>query len=151
LEQKVENNLDILIFLSLVGGSVIYGGFVFEGILYIIFAVGCFILFPAFQYKRHVRYFSNYVEDKYSELFGEVLEISLDQEYLYIKVLSSESKIAFCDIKEILEIEEYFILRFKLGRTALMPKKQISNFEEIKTFFLLQTTKLGVPFKEDLG
>jgi hypothetical protein len=140
----------LFIFLSLFAGLMFYWSLFFQGIFYLLFAVGCFVFFPMFQYKRHRRYFSNFVEDKYSELFGEVVEMGLDEAYIYIKALSSESKIAFHDITEIMEIESYFMIRLKLGRTILMPKKQLENFEEIKAFVLLQTNKLGVPFKEDL-
>ena len=141
----------LFIFLSLFAGLMFYWQLYYQGIFYLLFAVCCFVFFPVLQYKRHRRYFSNFAEDKYSELFGEVVEMGLDEAYIYLKVLSSESKISFHDIKEIMEIEDYFIIRLKLGRTILIPKKQLKNFAEIKAFVLLKTNELGVPFREDLN
>lgn len=138
------------IFLSLFAGLMFYWSLFFQGIVYLLFALCCFIFFPVFQYKRHRKYFSNFVEDKYSNLFGKVIEMNLDESYLYMKVLSSESKIAFDDMREIIEIKDYFTIKLKLGRTILIPKKQLENFEEIKAFVLLQTKKIGLPFREAL-
>jgi len=99
--------------------------------LIIITTVVWIAFYPFYSKYKYRKHYSNYINENYKNRVGIKGTISFDEEYFYLYDEVSESKLKIEELKEIVEIKDYFFIRNKQDLSIIIPKsKDESNVTE---------------------
>ena len=100
---------------------------IFSGI-----AVLWFFLYPTYSkwsYKKHLQ---KHVEVNYKNRINKPVEISFDQNSMFVKDFTSESRIDGTELKELIETKNHFFIKLTTDLSLIIPKSSIENQIEFK-------------------
>jgi hypothetical protein len=94
--------------------------------------VGIITLFfyPLYQRSYYKDFYSKYIHKNYQYRFGKESIITFQPDYIDIKDATFEGKLFASELKEIAEISTHYFIKFKIGESIIIPKRQVNQ----KTF-----------------
>jgi hypothetical protein len=134
IKQKRFNTRFIVSVLYLaLGLMLIYLGNIIAGLAFVGFSVLWHLFIPVYLKKRYLKHYSNYIRENYYNRFDLPIYVRFDREIIFTKDRTGESNINSSELVEINEISHHYFLKFKTGESLILPKKKISNPDEVKT------------------
>lgn len=95
---------------------------IFFALPFFIVAILWYFIAPKWSKRRFVKSYEAIVKENYKNMFGQILEIQFDNDFIFLKRGNSESKIDINEVEEINEIEDYIFIKLKNGSSIIIPK-----------------------------
>ena len=144
VKKKRKRNKIIMPILYLVlGASGFYQNNLLMGILFCVFAVLWFFIYPLWERKNYIKHYKNFIRENYKDAFGKSAILEISDKTIFIKDELSEAKVSTSEIQEIYEIPTTIFIKMKAGKTLILPKDKIASIQELK----LELTKLATFLK----
>ena len=104
---------------------------IYFGVVAIVFA----LFYPIYFKLRYKKYYKKYVQENYSKHFNvtETIEISSDSIHIQNKI--GEGKVNLSEIEKVNEIQEYFFVELSTGNSLVIPKKELTEIDELRMKF----------------
>lgn len=96
------------------------------------------------KYKQH---YKKFIQENYSNRFGEQVELSINDDFLYSKDKTGEGKIKLEEIEVINETENHFFIKISTGTSLIIPKDSLKSSTDLKSKF----DSLGSKIETDLN
>lgn len=116
------------------------------GAIMIAVCVAIYMMYPRYHKWRMKRNFIKYIRHNYQERFNQVEELEIHDKGVLSRNQSGEGEIPKAELTELVEIQDLFLLRMKNGASIILPKKDVSELEKLKS----KLKKIGVPFRAEL-
>ena len=127
--------------------------FVFTNLLYALIFIGIgitwYLFQPFFMKRRYIRQYEKYIDENYSNRFGEKVTLDFEDEYIIANDCLGESKLKVQGITEINEIKNHIFIKFLSGESLIIPKKRISNLNELNSIVTRITSNLKIKHNID--
>lgn len=117
----------------LIGIYAYYNNSTLTGVLFCVFAVLWFFLYPIWERNNYIRHYKNFIQENFKEAFGKIAILEINDKTIFIKDEFNESKVSTTEINEIFEIPTLILIRLKGGKTFILPKDKIAEIQEIKS------------------
>lgn len=119
------------------------------GVAIIMSGIGiCWFAFhPMYSKWKYRRHFKKHVEENYKNRIGKPVEIDFNGQSLNTKDVSSVSSINGSELKELIEIKNYFFIKLKMDISIVVPKHAIPNEAEFKQ----RVINLGAEYVDELN
>ncbi|MBK8807419.1 MAG: YcxB family protein [Bacteroidales bacterium] len=98
-------------------------------------AVACGLYFPKYFKWRYKKYFKIYIKENYSNRFGHVETIEINNDSIFSKDKTGEGKINLSEIEKIDETDNHFFLKISTGLSLIIPKRELEKTDELKSKF----------------
>lgn len=113
------------------------------GLVFIVFGVLWLLFYPRYSAFRYKKIYRRIVEEQTRSRIHKPYEMQLHEEYLFMRNATSESKVAYDGIEELLLLPQHYLLLLKEKSGLVVPRTAISESEEFERFF----TGKKVPFR----
>ncbi|WP_268225708.1 YcxB family protein [Sinomicrobium oceani] len=110
-------------------------------------AISWFVFFPFYSKWRYKRHFEKHVKENYKNRINTPVEIDFDENSVYTKDFTSESKINGNELKELIETRNHFFIKLTTDLALIVPKHSIENQTEFKKI----VTELGAKYVDELN
>ena len=108
-------------FFALIAGSGFYNNSTFMLIYFSVCAILTLFLAPFYVKWKYKRHYTNYVNDTFKNMDGEV-EMKIGDVYIEESDKISESKFKISEITEVSEIRTHYFIKVSSGQSILIPK-----------------------------
>lgn len=122
-----------------------------DNISFLIFIIGGIltaIFYSKYASWRYKSYYRKEINKKYSKFIGKPITITLNPDSLYIVDEYSESTIKTNSLDTIIELVDFFILKFH-GEIGIAINKNHFNSEQAQTFKTILIEHNKVPFRQE--
>jgi hypothetical protein len=134
IQRKRKRNKIILpIFYLVLGASGFYQNNHLMGILFCVFAVLWFFIYPLWDRNNYIRHYKNFIKENLKDGFGKSAFLEISNEHIFVKDEFNETKVSTREIDEIYEISTTIYIRMKKGKTFIIPKDKIAEIENLKS------------------
>lgn len=147
--KRNRNKIIIPILYLLIGTSGFYNNSIFMGIVFCIFAVLWFFLYPLWERNNYIKHYKNFIQENYKDAFGKSAFLEISDKTIFIKDEVSDSKLLTSEIKEIYEIPTSIYIRMKAGKTLILPKSKIPSIQELKSELIRLSSVLKINYISD--
>ncbi len=147
--KRNRNKVIIPILYILIGVFGLYNNFYLMGILFCVFAVLWFFLYPLWERNNYIKHYKNFIQENYKDAFGKSAFLEISDKTIFIKDEFSESKVSTSKIIEIYEIPTSIYIRMKTGKTFILPKDKIASIDELKLELINLATNLKISYVRD--
>jgi hypothetical protein len=138
-KKRKRNKIIMPILYFVLGATGFYQNNLLMGILFSVFAVLWFFIYPLWERKNYIKHYKNFIRENYKDAFGKSAILEISDKTIFIKDELSEAKVSTSEIQEIYEIPTTIFIKMKAGKTLILPKDKIASIQELK----LELTKLA--------
>jgi hypothetical protein len=131
--KRKRNKIIMPILYLMLGASGFYQNNQLMGILFCVFAVLWFIIYPLWERNNYIRHYMNFIKVNHKDSFGKSAFLEISNEHIFVKDEFSEAKVSTSEIDEIYEIPTTIFIRMKAGKTFILPKDKIAEIESLKS------------------
>jgi hypothetical protein len=103
-----------------------------------------YFLYPLYAKRNHTNHYKKFIRENQSNLIGQEIELTIENDFIFAKDVMSESKINISAVLKLVELKEHIIISMQ-GSTIVVPKKYIADQEGLKHIFHLK----GIQFVDD--
>ncbi|HTO37026.1 MAG TPA: YcxB family protein [Brumimicrobium sp.] len=111
----------------------LYDGKHIMSILFLIFAILWFSLYPIWEKRHYVKHYQNFIREHNKAPQERSVTITFGNDFILAIDKENESKISTKEIEEINEIPTTIFVRLKGGKSFILPKEKIANLDQLKT------------------
>ena len=101
-------------------------------IIIFIFGMLWFFVYPIWERRHYIKHYKGFIKENYKDKLGITATVEFENDYILAKDSGSESKILTTEIEEINEIPTTVFVRLKGGKSLILPKDKIANFDNLK-------------------
>lgn len=120
------------------------------GISFMVLAVLWFLVYPIWERGYYLRHYKSFVKENMKSILDRNYTIEFLQNHFLSASDSSESKVNYSEIEGFAEVPTTFLIQIKGGKAIVFGKDQLSNPTELRSMFKGLSSRLKVPFFEDL-
>lgn len=117
---------------------------VFYGILVFL----SFLLYPKYQSWIYRRQYSKFIQENYKNNIGKEIHLTFTAHCIEMKDDDSNSQIQYAFLQAINELPEAFYLKLKSSQSVIIPKNQVADLPETKSFLQDLATQYAIPYQE---
>lgn len=120
------------------------------GISFMVLAVIWFILYPIWERGYYVRHYKNFVKENLQSIADRNYSIEFLNTHFLSSSETTQSKSNYSEIEGFAEVPSTFLVQLKGGKAIVIGKDQLTNADEVRVTFRNLSTRLNVPFFEEL-
>ena len=98
------------------------------------FAIVTYFFYPKYLKNHHYKHYQSFVKDIFQKRDNQPTLLEFKEDIIFSKSEYGESRLEYSSIDSIVEIPEYFFIALKNGGNLILPKKFVSNYEELFSF-----------------
>lgn len=121
---------------------------IFAALFLILAAVGWWFIYPRYESKRYVNWYSKHLDEHYAGRFNQEVTIDILEDQIEMTDSVGKSTVHLKEVEKILEISTHYFVRLKSGVHIIIPKNQIDS-EELNRFINNMTEERSVPLLQD--
>lgn len=127
--------------ISLTLGSIIIALYFYLGentemtIYFGLVAMVCGLFYPKYFKWRYKKHYKNYIQDNYSNRFGQIAYLEIGSDYILSKDKTGEGKIILSEIERVDETDDHFFLKISTGMSLLIPKRELNDIDKLRDKF----------------
>tara|TARA_R110002124_G_scaffold277288_1_gene448438 strand:- start:520 stop:1053 length:534 start_codon:yes stop_codon:yes gene_type:complete len=106
-----------------------------QALLFLILCLICILFYPKYIKWRYKKHYLNFIKDNYQARIGKTESLDFQEKIIHSKSATGEGKIYLTEIENIYEIPRIFIMSIKSGMSIIIPKKYISDLNQLKKKF----------------
>lgn len=119
----------------------------FFGVIFVIFGILWFLMYPIWEKQRYIKYFKIFIKENYKERLGKIVTLELTDGYIFAKDNGSESKVLTTELEEICEIPTTIFIKLKGGQSFILPKNKISNIDSVTSRLMALADYLKIKYE----
>lgn len=85
------------------------------------------VSYPFYSRRKYRKHYSDYIQENYTNRTGITGSLSVDEEYVSLEDTCSESRFKITEVKQIVEIKNYYFIENNQSMTIIVPKKTINS------------------------
>ncbi|WP_158844534.1 YcxB family protein [Algibacter sp. L1A34] len=116
-------------------------------ITFVLISIIWYVFYPRYSKWANKRRFQKHIDENYKNRINKPVEISFNEDSVYSKDFSTETKIKGSELNELNEIKNHFFIKLKTGLSLIVPKRAIINQAE----FIKKVTSLGAEHIDELN
>ena len=148
-KKRRRNKIIMPILYLALGAFVFYQNNHLMGILFCVFAVLWFFIYPLWERNNYIRHYKNFIKENLKDGFGKSAFLEISNEHIFVKDEFSEAKISTSEIEEIYEIPTTIFIRMKAGKTFILPKDKIAEIKSLKSVLTELSNFLKINYISD--
>ena len=148
-KKRSRNKIIMPILYLVLGASGFYQNNLLMGILFCVFAVLWFFIYPLWERNNYIRHYKNFIKENHKDSFGKSAFLEINKEHIFVKDEFSETKISTSEIEEIYEIPTTIFIRMKAGKTFILPKDKIAEIKSLKSVLTELSNFLKINYVSD--
>ncbi|EDP98245.1 YcxB family protein [Kordia algicida OT-1] len=95
-----------------------------------------FLFFYPMYYKwRYKRYYKKYVKENYSQYFNTTETLEILPDYILVQNKIGEGNVNLSEVVRVNEIQEYFFVEISIGNAFIIPKRELTQVDALRTKF----------------
>lgn len=104
--------------------------------VFTLLAVLWFLFYPFYAKWKYKRHFQKHILHHYKNKINKPVGITLEDDEILIKDVTSDTRIKRAEIKEITEISNHFFIKLSTDVSLVIPKHVVSNKSEFIDYFI---------------
>lgn len=117
-------------------------------IFFLVLSISSFVFYSHYTRWLYKRHYKKHIKLHLSKYIGQPISITFDDSSLFIQDKFGESRILLEAIEQLIEIPDYFVLRFHGGMGIAIKKIHLSE-EQSNTLIDLLNTRNKIPFTQE--
>ena len=113
---------------------------------FLIFGLLFLCFFPFYQKWHYKNHYKKFINENYKNRFGQAENISLTEDCIETKDITSESKLNLTAIENITETSDYFYIKMKAGGHLIIPKSGVESVDGLRDKLKRFANKLSIDF-----
>jgi len=101
-----------------------------------------YFFYPKYLKNHHYNHYRNFVKEIFKKDTNQSNIIEFKEDKMFFQSEYGESKLNYYAIDRVVEIPEYIFVSLKTGNNIILPKREISNYEELFSFLREKSQKL---------
>ena len=102
---------------------------------YAAIAILWFLFYPFYWRWLYKNHFRKHIKESYKNRINTPIEVDFQEDFIFAKDHTSESKINISEVKELTETGQHFFMKMKADVSLVFPKSAISNPTGFKNYF----------------
>lgn len=90
------------------------------------------VSYPFYSRNKYRKHYSDFIQENYKNRIGITGSVSVNEEYVSLQDTCSESRFKITEVKQIVEIKNYYFIENSQNMTIIVPKKTINSEQFIK-------------------
>ena len=101
-----------------------------------------YFFYPKYLKNHHYNHYRSFVKDVFQKKSNQSNIVEFKHEEMFFQNEFGESRLNYHAIEKIAEIPEYIFITLKTGNNIILPKKEISDYEDLFSFFREKSQQL---------
>ena len=148
--KRLRNKILIPVIYTIFGLLFIYYQQYYITITFVVLSVMWFIFYPLYEKQRYIKYFRNFIQENYQQRFDRLSHLNIDPDFITAHDNANESKVMTSEIERIIEIPDAIYIKLKTGPSYILPKRKISNIEEVILGLKSLAQTLNIEYRSNL-
>jgi len=93
-----------------------------------------YFFYPKYIKNHHYKHYQGFVKEMFQKRNNQPTALEFKDETIFSQNEYGESQLKYSAIDRVVEIPEHFFIPLKTGGTLILPKREVSNYEELFSF-----------------